>query len=95
MNIKATVTIINGSKISGRLTTDHSASSYGQPVFVDDDNQAINWADIIDISTAPAIGKRGGEKTSPAKSEANRAKSNLPPKVGSKPRGRPRKQAAS
>jgi hypothetical protein len=95
MDTKATATLINGLKIGGRLTTDHSASSYGQPVFVDDDNQAINWADIVDISTAPAIGKRGGEKTSLAKTLANREKSNTPPKAGSKPRGRPRKPTAS
>lgn len=33
-----------------------------------------------------------GHATSPAKTLANRAKANLPPKPGKKPRGRPRKQ---
>ena len=28
-----------------RLTTDHSASSYGVPVFVDDNNQVLDYAD--------------------------------------------------
>lgn len=28
-----------------KLTTDHSASSYGVPVFVDDDNNPIDYAD--------------------------------------------------
>lgn len=30
-----------------RLTTDHSASSYGVPVFVDGDNNPIDYADGI------------------------------------------------
>ena len=28
-----------------RLTTDHSMSSYGIPIFVDDDNQPLDYAD--------------------------------------------------
>lgn len=28
-----------------RLTTDHATSSYGVPVFVDDDNQILDYAD--------------------------------------------------
>jgi ribosome-binding protein aMBF1 (putative translation factor) len=28
-----------------KLTTEHSASSYGMPVFVDDDNQLVDYAD--------------------------------------------------
>jgi DNA-binding transcriptional regulator YiaG len=28
-----------------KLTADHSASSYGMPVFVDNDNQPIDYAD--------------------------------------------------
>ena len=60
MDTKATATLINGSKVSGRLTTANAASSYGQPVFVDDDGQAYNWSDITDISTAAAaLGKIG------------------------------------
>jgi hypothetical protein len=90
MDTKATATLHDGSKVSGRLTTDHSASSYGQPVFVDDDGQAYNWADIADISTAAALGRKGGRATSEAKTEANRAKANLPPGPGKNPRGWPK-----
>jgi DNA-binding transcriptional regulator YiaG len=28
-----------------KLTTDHSASSYGIPIFVDDDNNPLDYAD--------------------------------------------------
>ena len=38
---------------------------------------------------AQILGERGGHATSPAKTAANRAKSNLPPKAGKKRRGRP------
>ena len=48
MNRKAIATI-DGQKVNGRLTTNHAASSYNQPVFVDDDDRAYNWSDIIDI----------------------------------------------
>ena len=92
MDTKATATLQDGSKVSGRLTTDHAASSYGQPVFVSDDGQAYNWADIVDVSTAAALGKLGGGVSSEAKTKANRAKANNPPKAGKQKRGRPTKQ---
>jgi hypothetical protein len=49
------------------------------------------------VSTAGAIlgakgGKVGGRATSEAKTLANREKSNIPPKEGKRPRGRPRKE---
>jgi hypothetical protein len=92
MDTKVTATLLDGSKVGGRLTTDHPASSYGQPVFVDSNNQAIDWLNIVNVQTTEASSK-GGQATSPAKTAANRAKANLPPKLGKKPRGRPRKSA--
>jgi len=62
MDTKATATLINGWKIKGWLTTDHAASSYGQPVFVDNDRQAVDWASIVDVSTAPALGSIRSER---------------------------------
>jgi hypothetical protein len=49
--MEATATLHDGTKVRGRLTTDHAASSYGQPVFVDDAGQAYDWFTIADIST--------------------------------------------
>jgi hypothetical protein len=76
MDTKATATLLDGSKISGRLTTDHAASSYGQPVFVDENNQARNWADIADIQTTSAQ-QKGGHSTSPLKAEKSRENGKL------------------
>jgi len=63
MDTKATATLRNGSKVSGRLTTAHAASSYGQPVFVDNDGQAYNWSDIVDVKTTEAQSKGGSAGT--------------------------------
>lgn len=62
MDTKAIATLIDGSKVKGRLTTDHAASSYGQPVFVDTDNEAIDWASIVNISTAAQMGASTTER---------------------------------
>lgn len=86
MNTKTTATLLDGSKVSGWLTTYHSASSYGQPVFVDDDNQAYNWADIADIQTTSAQSK-GGAAGSAAQNAA-RAKN---AKKAGWPKGKSRK----
>jgi len=43
-------------------------------------------------ATAAALGRVGGTRTSPVKTDANRAKSNLPPKLGKRSRGRPAKK---
>ena len=59
MDTKANATLQNGSKISGRLTTAHPASSYGQDVFVDDDGNAYNWSDIVYVKTTEAQSKGG------------------------------------
>lgn len=71
MDTKATATLINGQKVKGRLTTDHAASSYSQPVFVDKNNQAYNWAEIETITTTEGRSK-GGQSTSEVKAEAAR-----------------------
>ena len=42
-------------------------------------------------AAAAALGRAGGSISSPAKTAAARANANLPPKPGSRPRGRPRK----
>lgn len=44
-----------------------------------------------DSAAASKLGRKGGQATSDAKTDANRAKANLPPKPGKKPRGRPKK----
>lgn len=51
MNETAIATLHNGTKIRGRLTTDHAASSFGQPVFVDDENQAWDWISLATVET--------------------------------------------
>jgi hypothetical protein len=86
MDTKATATLHNGQKVSGRLTTDHSASSYGQPVFVDDDGQAYNWSDIAEIKTTEGQSK-GGKAGTDAQNKA-RAKN---AKKGGWKKGVPRK----
>ena len=48
--VKATVLTFDGEKqIEGRLTTDHSASSYGHPAFVDEDGEAWDSWQIAKI----------------------------------------------
>lgn len=82
MDTKATATLHNGNKVHGRLTTAHAASSYGQPVFVDDEGNAYNWAEIAEINTAADIGRKGGQQTSEAKKKSSAANG----KLGGRPR---------
>lgn len=75
MNTKAIATLRNGEQITGKLTTDHAASSYGQPVFVDGANQAFNWFDIADVTTiepgkaAAALGSITSDKKARSSAE--------------------------
>ena len=89
MDTKATATLRDGSKVSGRLTTAHAASSYGQPVFVDDDGQAYNWSDIVDVKTTEGSSK-GGKAGTKKQNEA-RAKNSV---KGGWQKGRSRKPKA-
>jgi general stress protein YciG len=82
MNTKATATLRNGNKIKGTMTTEHAASSYGQPVFVDENGQAYNWLEIFDINTASEIGRKGGKQTSDAKKKSSAENG----KLGGRPR---------
>jgi hypothetical protein len=84
-DIKATATMYDGTRVKGRLTTDHAASSYGQPVFVDEAGQAYDWFGIASITTTEDR-RKGGQSTSEAKAEAARA--------NGRKGGRPRKQEA-
>lgn len=84
MDTSATATLIDGTQVKGRLTTEHAASSYGQPVFVDGSGIAYNWSAIVNVSTAAELGKRGGSSTSQRKAEASRQ--------NGRKGGRPRKE---
>lgn len=79
MDTKATATMIDGSRVKGRLTTDHAASSYGRPVFVDDAGQAIDWISIQSISTAAEMGSVKSERKA-ITSAANGRKGGRPKK---------------
>ena len=72
MDTKATATMIDGAKVKGRLTTDHAASSYGKPVFIDDNGQAIDWISIQSISTAPEMGSAKSERKAITSAENGR-----------------------
>jgi hypothetical protein len=85
MKQKATATMHDGTRIRGWLTTEHAASSYGQPVFVDDNGNAYNWLGIASVSAAPSMGHKGGSSTSEAKRQSSRE--------NGKRGGRPKKQA--
>lgn len=64
MDKRAIATVIGGLTVTGRLTTDHATSSYGQPVFVDDDGRVYNPAEIINIT--PLDSDDDGEQPSKA-----------------------------
>lgn len=82
MDTQATATLIDGTRVSGRLTTDHAASSYGRPVFVDAGGQAYDWVSIAEISTASETARRAGQATSPRKAASSAANG----KLGGRPR---------
>jgi hypothetical protein len=47
MKIKSFSPSLNGYQCRAKLTTGHSASSYGQPVLVRDDGEALGSGDAI------------------------------------------------
>lgn len=87
MDTKAIATLRDGQKVSGRLTTAHPASSYGQAIFVDDDGNAYNWIDIVDVKTTEGQSK-GGKAGTSAQNEARAANA----KKGGWKKGVPRKK---
>lgn len=50
MNKPAIATILGGLTVVGRLTTEHAASSYGLPVFVDEDGRAYDAIEIVNVT---------------------------------------------
>jgi len=73
MKSQATATLCDGTRRKGVLTTDHAASSYGQPVFVDANGQAYDWISISEISTASETARRAGQTTSERKAASSAA----------------------
>lgn len=71
MNEIAIATLFDGTEIRGRLTTDHPASSYNQPVFVDETGRARDWASLKKVAVEPQQA-RAGRVTSEAKARASR-----------------------
>lgn len=51
MKVRITLT---GQVIDARLTRDHPASSYGQPVVVTSDGEALDWAFLEVVEADPA-----------------------------------------
>lgn len=49
MTQKAIAILYDGTKVTGELTTDHAASSYGQPVFVDESGAVFDIWQIVDF----------------------------------------------
>lgn len=86
MKMQVVAVLLNGDKVSGWLTTEHAASSYGQPVFVAaETGHAYNWLDVASVEHAAAeLGRKGGQSRSDAKLAAARS--------NGKKGGRPRKQ---
>lgn len=64
--MRAIATVIGGLTVVGRLTTDHAASSYGQPVFVDDAGRAYDAAEIINLAI---LDSGEGDDEQPTKGE--------------------------
>jgi hypothetical protein len=82
VDTQAIATLVDGTRVKGRLTTNHAASSYGQPVFVDANGQAYDWISIVEISTASETARRAGKSTSPRKAASSAANG----KLGGRPR---------
>jgi hypothetical protein len=100
MNIPCTATLVDGTRVHGRLIVDtgedrhvfvydNGAASWC--LFADDAGQAHAWASIDTLDTAFDARSRGGQSRSEAKRAASIANGAQPVKPGSKPRGRPRK----
>lgn len=63
MDKPAIATILGERKVVGRLTTEHAASSYGLPVFADENGHAYNPAEIVSVPPLDGEKEEGDQST--------------------------------
>lgn len=83
MKAYVTAILITGERVRGLITTEHAASSYGQPVYVDLAGRLYDWSEIASLLTGIELARMGGSRSTERKRAASRANGRLG--------GRPRK----